>query len=236
MEFQCKEFELNHSHSTMKIGTDAILLSALLPIFKPSNALDIGTGCGIVALCMAQIYKQTEIVAIDIDKESIQEASINFANSKFHKRLTAKHISLQNFTQKTLEKFDLIVANPPFFIDSLLSNNEKRNISRHNVTLTLQDLVLSVEKLLSPNGYFVVILPHNEMKKLFIAETQNLFLIKQHFIFDKDNKPCRRIISQFGKQKMDCDTSIGHIIIRNRDNTYTETYKNLTSPFLLYKR
>jgi len=61
MEFNCKQFSLNHTKSSMKIGTDAILLSALTNIQNPNNILDIGTGCGIIALCMAQKYKYSKI-------------------------------------------------------------------------------------------------------------------------------------------------------------------------------
>jgi tRNA1Val (adenine37-N6)-methyltransferase len=217
----------------MKTGTDAILLSSLIPEIKPKKILDIGTGCGIVALCMAQRYEEAYITAIDVDFESIEEAKTNFAFSKFKERLTAIKVSLQNYVNTESQCFDLIVSNPPFFINSLLSDRTKRNISRHNVSLSQEDLLLCSANLLSENGTLSIILPPVEME-IFLVNSRkyNLFCYSQYLIFDRENKKCKRVVSLFAKSKP-CETiAIAHIVLRNADNTYTEAYYNLTSMFL----
>jgi len=234
MEFRCKEFELNHSHSTMKVGTDAILLSALTPNIKAERILDIGTGCGIVALCMAQKYKNANVTAIDIDIESIAEAKANFLNSKFKNRLTSIQISLQKFAQTTNEIFDLIVSNPPFFSDSLLSDNTKRNIARHNICLMSEDLISYSVNMLSANGIIVLILPNAETENLLlISHKYNLFCKEQYHIFDKKDKPCKRVTSIFAKTNSKNKMIKSNLILRNQDNTYTETYFNLIYKYLI---
>ncbi|MDL2297418.1 methyltransferase domain-containing protein, partial [Bacteroidales bacterium OttesenSCG-928-E04] len=84
--FRFKNFSLSHHRSTLKIGTDSVLLSALVPIGHKTNILDIGTGCGIIAFCLADKHRKltippTQILGIDIDKDSIKEADEN--NSTF---------------------------------------------------------------------------------------------------------------------------------------------------------
>jgi tRNA1Val (adenine37-N6)-methyltransferase len=218
----------------MKVGTDAILLSALLPDIEPQNILEIGTGCGIVALCMAQRYQQAVITAIDIDRESIDEAAASFANSKFRQRLTAIQTSLQNFAKTPLQNFDLIVSNPPFFENSLLSDKINRNISRHNINLTLEDLALCSSTLLSSNGTLALILPNKETTKfLLISAQHNLFCTTQYLIADKQSKPCKRIVSLFKTTKPTSHIAQTHIILRKEDNTMTKAYKDLTSAYLL---
>ena len=73
MEFKCKEFSLNHTLSSMKVGTDAILLSSLVERNHKKHILEIGTGCGIISLAMAQLNKTAKITSIDIDEESIKQ-------------------------------------------------------------------------------------------------------------------------------------------------------------------
>ncbi len=82
-----RHFRILHGNSTMKVGTDAVLVGALTKI-HPSvrTILDVGTGCGIIALMLAQ-RSNAEIVAIDIDKPSVEEATINFGNSPWPDRL-----------------------------------------------------------------------------------------------------------------------------------------------------
>ena len=99
MEFKCKEFSLNHTLSSMKVGTDAILLSSLAERNHKKHILEIGTGCGIISLAMAQLNKTAKITSIDIDEESIKQAKDNFQKSKWADRLFAKQISLQDFAE-----------------------------------------------------------------------------------------------------------------------------------------
>ena len=66
--FQFKQFNIEDSSSPMKVGTDAVLLGTWMPT-KNNNpkVLDIGTGCGVISLMMAQRMPHAEIHAIDID-------------------------------------------------------------------------------------------------------------------------------------------------------------------------
>ncbi|MBR6418346.1 MAG: methyltransferase, partial [Bacteroidales bacterium] len=72
----------------MKVGTDALLLGALAtPYQQPTRILDIGTGCGIIALMMAQRFPNAAIDAIDIDTSSISVATENILHSPWPDRL-----------------------------------------------------------------------------------------------------------------------------------------------------
>lgn len=240
MEFQCKEFSLNHSKSSMKIGTDAILLSSLSPDNSPSKVLDIGTGCGIIALCMAQKHKLSEITAIDIDSDSIKEASFNFKNSKFNSRITAKEIDVISFSKERKEKFDLIITNPPFFISSLESPLETRTKARHTSSLTFDNLILTSKNLLSKEGILCIILPKKE-SEIFIAKAkeQKLEAIKRINIYSKLNKECERVVLHLKILETDnfqsdsYDVEDHTIILRNNDNTQTEEYFSLVKNYLL---
>ena len=98
MSFQFKQFKVEHSNSSMKVGTDAVLLGAFIQTEKQEKILEVGTGCGVVALMLAQ--KGNRVLAIDIHSPSVEEAQQNFGSSKFAPLLMADEIDffkLQTF-------------------------------------------------------------------------------------------------------------------------------------------
>ena len=194
--FHFKHFSLYHENSALKISTDAVLLAAVTPVDQARRVLDIGCGCGVIAYCLAwkmqrkfiqddTLQKKSicendiqEIIGIDIDAPSIADAlkskeifpKRNFQMIHFHQQ------SIQEFYKDYSEKIDLIVSNPPFFVDALKPGTPQKNISKHNDTLPFEDLKDAVCQLLAPNGRFFMILPANESER-FEQIYQNLLQI-----------------------------------------------------------
>ena len=229
--FQFKQFSIEDSRSTMKVGTDGVLLGAWANAFKANNILDIGTGSGLIALMMAQ-KSNAKIHAIDIDKNSINQAIENFKKSPWENRLCAKDISLQEFIKNQNKKFDLIISNPPFFVDSLKSPNKNKTASKHNVHLDFQELASGIKHLLSKDGKACLILPKTESTE-FINQMliEILHLQKIVDIYPKPGKPINRCLLEFGFDKIHRDES--NLTIRNLDNTYTSEYIRLTQDFYI---
>ena len=82
MSFQFKQFKVEHTQSSMKVGTEAVLLGAFIQTEKQERILEVGTGCGVVALMLAQ--KGNRVMAIDIHAESVKEAQHNFEIGRAH--------------------------------------------------------------------------------------------------------------------------------------------------------
>src|ERR1035437_4301927 len=134
MAFRFKQFIIEDDLSTMKTGTDAILLGAWAEPGKADSILEIGTGCGVISLMLAQ-KSEAHITAIDIDPDSIVQAESNSMTSPWRDRIKAMNISLQDLTSISEKKYDLILTNPPFFIDFLKSPDERKNKAKHSSDL-----------------------------------------------------------------------------------------------------
>jgi tRNA1Val (adenine37-N6)-methyltransferase len=118
--FHFKQFGVDQSGCAMKINTDGVLLGVLAEANNPKTILDIGTGTGVIALMLAQRYNHAIINAVEIDPAAAQTASNNFKNSSFNKRITLFAQSFEDFFNEFSDRrYDLIVSNPPFFINSL---------------------------------------------------------------------------------------------------------------------
>jgi tRNA1Val (adenine37-N6)-methyltransferase len=135
MVFRFKQFSVNHGSSSMRVGTDAVLLGAWAQVKENETILEIGTGCGIIALMMAQKSRFSNITAIDIHTESVEEAKFNFKNSTWSERLLATKISLHELASQSNNRFSHIICNPPFFIDSTPAPVLSRHNARHADTL-----------------------------------------------------------------------------------------------------
>lgn len=151
----------------MKLGTDSVLLGAWAPILpNDTSILDVGTGTGVVALMLAQrcannssVWNDVQIDAIDIDSPSVDEARHNFEISPWPEHLKVYQIPLQEYSCK---KYDLIVSNPPYFVNSLKAPSHRRSFTRHSDTLPHVDLIDGAFRLLKDGGRLVVILPKEE--------------------------------------------------------------------------
>ena len=123
--FRFKQFAVRQDRCPMKVGTDGVLLGAWAEV-RPGDRrmLDVGTGTGLIALMLAQ-RSAAWITAVDIDVECATQAAENFAASPWADRLDAVSVAVQRYDP--VEKFDLIVSNPPYYVDSLRSPDEGRN-------------------------------------------------------------------------------------------------------------
>lgn len=216
----------------MKVGTDAVLLGAWITPNGSKSILDIGTGTGIIALMLAQ-KSTADILAIDIDKESTEQAKSNVDASKF-RNIEVKNISFQELANTTDKKFNLIVTNPPYFIDSLKSNKDNRTIARHADVLPFEDLIGGVKKLLDEKGKFCLILPRNEAERFReMAKQKGLYLSKLLRIRTRSDKDTeKRHIMQFEFKETEFSEST-LVIESDRNMKYSQEYIDLTKDYYI---
>ena len=230
MAFRFKQFSVEDDQSTMKIGTDAVLLGAWADSADVKSILEIGTGCGVIALMLAQKSNAT-IDVIDIDEASIRQARNNFQESPWPERLHPHWISLQKFSDQTSAKYGLIITNPPFFIDSMQSPSEKINRAKHSSLLSRKTLIEAVRNLIEPDGIFLVILPVEKTRNFYLlAETAGLHIKRQMKVRPRSDKPINRILSEFSLQPC-ASPAEEEIVIRDENNSFTEEYIKFTSPY-----
>jgi tRNA1Val (adenine37-N6)-methyltransferase len=230
--FSFKQFTVYHDLCAMKVGVDGVLLGAWSLVNDAQRILDVGTGSGLIALMLAQ-RSRAEIVAVDLDEGAIRQAGMNFSNSPWNDRLRLIHLSLQDFAGTNPEKFDLIVSNPPYFVDSLKSPDESRSLARHAGSLSINDLLEASVKILNETGRICLILPVDEgFQCVKLAENFQLFCLQKVLIFPKPGKPAKRVLLEFGFS--DVETSVTSLTIENETrHCWSDDYISLTKDFYL---
>lgn len=230
--FQFKQFSVDQSNCAMKINTDGVLLGALTVAAEPKSILDIGTGTGVIALMMAQRFAGAKIDAIEIDAKAAETADSNFSNSVFSDRLTVYADSFQNyFNNNPDNKYDLIVSNPPFHIDSLKSAGAERELAKHADRNFFADLTHYVSQHLSETGTFWVILPLVTSQLLKdIMHGTNLELANTTTIHSFiDSEPHRELLAFNSSGNSE---NYEKFVIYYAEKEYSLQYKNVLKGFL----
>ena len=213
----------------MKVGTDGVLLGAWAPVNGARKILDIGTGTGLIALMLAQ-RSEARIDAIEIDQPASEEAKFNFERSAWKERLSLINADFHQFAGSDDHIYDLIVSNPPFFVNSLKSGNSASSMARHNDMLTFDQLILGARKLLNNSGRLCVILPFSSFEEFKeSARMVGFYLRRVTTVSPRIGRVPKRVLMEFSieavypvEDKLTILDSIGG---------YTEDYKVLTAPF-----
>lgn len=230
--FTFKQFHIDHSRCAMKVGTDGTLLGAWVRLANTTHSiLDIGTGSGLIAIMAAQRSAKAYITAIDIDADCVAQARLNAEASPWGNRISVQQTSLQEFA--TEERFDVIVSNPPYFIDSLTSPDAGRTTARHTATLPFEELVSGVKRLLTPDGHFSLILPTVEAERFISAARGILFLSRRCDVFPKPSAAVKRVMMEFSLSPQLPPLSEQLTIESDTHHDYTEEYRALTQDFYL---
>ena len=227
--FQFKQFTVRHDLCAMKVGTDGALLGAWTNCFDAKAILDAGTGSGLIALMLAQ-RSDAFIDAIDRDENACRQAEINFSLSPFASRF---RVFCQDFLQYCPEKpYDLIVFNPPYFINSLKSPDKQRTTARHADELSLNGWLEKSYQLLSAGGRLSLIFPADHFDSVRdIAVQTGFHLTRKTAVSAIENRPPKRVLLEYAKTFV--RLAGNEIFIEKSDHSYSEEYKTLMKAYYL---
>ena len=230
--FRFKQFVIDQTGCAMKVNTDGVLLGALAEVGSGQKVLDIGTGTGVVALMLAQRNAEAQIEAVEIDPEAGVAALRNFETSPFSSRLKLFRSSFQeHFAQFPLQRYDLIVSNPPFFLNSLKNPDHQKTLARHTDQSFFSDLVRMASRCLNEEGELCLILPEEAVSIVTTyAKAEQLFIHRTINIKSfPDSAPHRMVICLgfYKKEEIRED-----VVIYQAEKVYSAKYKELLKDFL----
>ena len=234
--FQFKSFSVRHDRCAMKVGTDAILLGSWASAVDPANILDIGTGCGVIALMLAQRFPKAQVHAVELDEQAANQASENFRDSPWTDRLSIIASPVQAFSSD--DKFDLITSNPPYFNDGLKPPDANRAAARHDDNLPTHELMEAVARLLNDSGHFSAIVPCERAEEFEAAATyQNLVCRRRCLVLPTPTAPPKRVMLEFRRTDSNhvCDVASEEstLVVELERHRYSQEYAALAKDFLL---
>lgn len=220
----------------MKVGTDGVLLGAWCSIKNDVDSiLDIGSGTGILGLMMAQRSEAFTIDAVEIDEAAYEQTVENFEGSDWADRLFCYHSNFIDFADEIAEEeesYNVVISNPPFYSDEFETEDDSRNKARFTSSLSFNDLLKNVAKILSDYGQFSTIIPRKE-EAMFIdlAKSYDLHVNRICHVRGNETSEVKRSLLEFSFQEKGVDYQ--ELTIETERHKYTEPYIGLTKAFYL---
>lgn len=141
-----------------KFSLDSILLAEFVNLKNVESILDMCTGNAPVPLIL-----HTKKPTVEIDAVEIQEEVFNLADHSIKENGLTDKIKIYNSDIKTInlnKKYDVVTCNPPYFRvnnKTLQNENEVKRIARHEIKVTLEDVIKIAKKHIKENGTFYLV-------------------------------------------------------------------------------
>lgn len=153
-----------------RFSLDAVLLAAIARP-KPGDVLmDIGTGCGIVPILLAFRYPQVRYVGIELQPKLAKIAHKNVAANHMNNNINILNQDIRTLKHEMVPApMDWIVSNPPYRTanSGRINPNSERALARHEIHLSLHELVQVCRRFLKTGGRFATIYPVERLVDLF---------------------------------------------------------------------
>ena len=175
----------------LKITDDAILLSKVIKRYLDMNYkntrekkifLEIGAGQGVISLLLSETAIVSKIFAVEIQEEIFEILKKNVEINK----LNDKIIPINKNIKSIEGEYDFIFSNPPYkkINSGKMPRNEAERVSKYEVLLTLEELILEIKRLLKNYGEFFVIVPNDRLNDVF----KNIYVNKMNILSIDINK------------------------------------------------
>ena len=216
----------------MKVTTDACLFGAFSADKKlPAKAvLDIGGGTGLLTLMLAQ-KMPAQLYTIEKDDDAFRQMEQNVDVSPWKERIHIIHGDILEYDFE--QRFDFVITNPPFYENELRSPDTRKNMAMHDVTLTLEKLVVILEELVSESGSFGILLPYFRSAAFINLAADHGFYLQEHLqVRQTTRHGFFRSMLLFSR--VPSETVVQELSIKDENGNYHEAFRHLLKDYYLY--
>ncbi|MDD2469678.1 MAG: tRNA1(Val) (adenine(37)-N6)-methyltransferase [Bacilli bacterium] len=221
-----KDLKIVQNTEYFNFSLDSVLLANFVTIRSNTNKImDLGTGNAPIPLILSTKTK-AQIYGVEIQdaiyKLALKTISINRMEEK---------IKLLNEDIKTIDKlfetdsFDIITSNPPYFKitgGGLVNNSNHKTIARHEVLMTIDDVLGVSRKLLKNNGILgLVHRPERLLEILTKMKKYNIEPKRIRFVYPKVGMNCNMILIEGSKNGKEGLKIMPPLFVHDKDGKYT---------------
>ena len=208
-------------------GIDAVLLSDFAKEIKNnSEVLDLGTGTGILSILLSGKTKLKKIYGIEIQEEVAKMAQRSVELNNLNNKIEILNLDIKELINK-FEKntFDSIVTNPPYKKINTGKENEeeKKYISRHEVTASLKDFIkVSFDLLKDKGSLYMVHRPERLSEIIYELKNNKLEPKIMRFVYSNENSEPKLVLIKAVKNAKEFLKIEKPLFVYNEKGEYTE--------------
>jgi len=213
-------------HDMFNFSLDSTLLANFVTINKNvKKIIDLGTGNAPIPLFLS-IRTKAKIIGVEIQELSYDLAKRNVEINNLTDQIEILHADLKNIN-KSLghHTFDIVTSNPPYFkvtSEANVNKNDYLTIARHEVLVTLEDVVKEASLLLRHGGYFSLV--HRPDRLLDIFEVLRKYPLEPkriRFVYPKVNRECNTVLIEARKSNRGGLKILNPLYIYDSNSEYT---------------
>ncbi len=143
-----------------RFSIDSIILADHARLRPAETVLDLGTGCGIVALILAYRNPGSRVIGVEIQHDLADLARYNVTANRMESQVRILCRDLKEMTAADLPNpADWVVSNPPYHKNSSgrLNPNRQKAVARHEIEVTFEDIVDAAVRWLRTGGRFLTV-------------------------------------------------------------------------------
>jgi tRNA1Val (adenine37-N6)-methyltransferase len=211
-----------------RFSVDAPLLADFIETRPGDALLELGTGCGIIALLLA-LKPFRRLVALEIQPSLVDLARRNVGLNGFEERLEVLETDFRSFT--TDERFDVVFSNPPYIRrrGGHLSLSAERSIARHEVACDIFDVMAKTAELLARDGRAHFIYPVRRTTDFRTAlDRSGLGLRRFRPVLPREGAPANLFLAACGFEAGPAE-ELAPLVLFGRDGTYSAEAQEIFS-------
>ena len=197
-----KDVRIRQSKNGYRFSMDAVLLASFVDMKVLKRAADFGAGSGVVGIMLAKRYPKAEVTLVELQEGLHGLCLENVRGNALEGRVKALCADIRELGQE-LQGLDLVVSNPPFRkpLSGRLSREEEKAIARHELELTLPELVKSASRSLKARGRFcMVYLPERLADVVAECRGADLEPKRLRFVHGRSGAEARMVLVEAVKQ------------------------------------
>ena len=231
-DLEFKDLKIIQNKDGFCFGIDSILLTDFAKNIKQNlNIIDLGTGTGIIPILLYGKTKNNKFVGVEIQEEVADMANRSIKLNVLENEIKILNMNILDLTKKYKRgSFDVVTTNPPYkkLNTGIVNENNKKLISRHEITASLEDFIKISSYLLKDLGEFYMVNRPDRLVDIFELMRKYKIEPKEiRFIFSKKNEEPKMVMIKGVKNAKPFLKIHPNLYIYEEDGKYTEEIKNI---------
>lgn len=181
-----------------RFSVDPLLLADFVENGKEDKIIDIGTGSAVIPLILAEKSPSSAITGIEIQDDMVDMAKRTIKLNNLAKRIKIKHIDLKNIKDEfKAESFNIVISNPPYIPVKAgkINPKDEKAIARHEIAMSLEDVVIGAGHLLGIKGVFYIVYPASRLIDLVLSLREHDLEPKEiKFVCSNENSAAKLVL------------------------------------------
>jgi tRNA1(Val) A37 N6-methylase TrmN6 len=178
---------------------DSTLLAHFVtPLAKTKKIMDLGTGNAPIPLFLS-LKTKAQIVGVEIQEQVFDLAKRSVKLNDLEDQITIVNKDIKGISKDyNNAEFDIVTCNPPFFKykeSSHINQSDHKTIARHEVLVTLEDIIIEAKRLLKTKGSFCMVHRTERIEEIIYLLNKHKFTIKRlQFVYPKKGTPSYTVL------------------------------------------